>query len=297
MAGVPEAKFQEKRRRKPGRRRKRLQRRSLLTKLVLATLLAAALGVLLFYATLPSIEPLRQGDPPVTALMETRAAEAREKRRTARRTFLPVPLHEISPWLRHAVVNSEDARFFLHHGLDLTETQAALEKALQKGELGRGASTLTQQLAKNLWLGEQRSLLRKAREAVLATRLEELGKERILELYLNVVEWGEGVFGAEAAARTWYGVSAAQLSPEQAAVLAAMLPAPRKRSPKRPSAKLRVRATQVLELFGVYRQLGPAELQEARGRLQALLGPPLKGAAGRKAEQSEKSAVDGGAAR
>jgi monofunctional biosynthetic peptidoglycan transglycosylase len=259
--------------RKAGPRRKRLQRTSTFKKLALTALLFALASGAAFWLTLPSADPLREGDPPVTALMETRAVEARAKGRTARRTFLPVPMREISPWLRHAVVNSEDARFFLHKGFDLKETQSALEKALEKGQLGRGASTLTQQLAKNLWLSEEHSLTRKAREAVLATRLEALGKERILELYLNVVEWGEGIFGAEAAARTWFGVPASQLSPEQAAVLAAMLPAPRKRSPRKPSARLRARAAQVLELFGVYHQLGPVDLQAARERLQALLGP------------------------
>jgi monofunctional biosynthetic peptidoglycan transglycosylase len=204
--------------------------------------------------------------------MEARAAEARAKGRTSRRAWLPVPLGQVSPWLRDAVVNSEDARFYLHHGIDLVETQAALDRALDEGKLGRGASTLTQQLAKNLWLGEERSLLRKAREAALANRLEALGKERILELYLNVVEWGDGVYGAEAAARTWFHVAAADLSPEQAAVLAAMLPAPRKRSPRHPSARLHRRAEQVLELYGVYHQLPKAELQQARLRLRTLLG-------------------------
>jgi monofunctional biosynthetic peptidoglycan transglycosylase len=235
-----------------------------------ALLLAA--GAAWFWLTLPSIEPLRAGDPPPTALMEARAVEARAKGRTARRAWHPVPLGQISPWLRDAVVNSEDARFYLHHGIDLVETQAALDRALAEGKLGRGASTLTQQLAKNLWLGEERSLLRKAREAAMAHRLESLGKERILELYLNVVEWGDGVYGAEAAARTWFHVAPADLSPEQAAVLAAMLPAPRKRSPRRPSARLQRRAEQVLELYGVYHQLPKAELQQARLRLHSLLG-------------------------
>ncbi len=281
--------------RKPGPRRKRLQRRSLSARLVAGAILFGLASAAAFWLTLPSADPLREGDPPVTALMETRAAEARAKGRTARRTFLPVPLREISPWLRHAVVNSEDARFFLHGGFDLKETQAALEKALEKGQLGRGASTLTQQLAKNLWLSEEHSLTRKAREALLASRLEALGKERILELYLNVVEWGEGIFGAEAAARTWFGVPAAQLLPEQAAVLAAMLPAPRKRSPRKPSARLRTRARQVLELFGVYHQLGPIDLQAARERLQALLGPELHGSRkGRPGEQRPEERGDAG---
>jgi monofunctional glycosyltransferase len=257
-----------------GPTRRRLRRGSLLRVALRAALCALVLAPLLFWLTLPSLEPLREGTPPVTALMEARLGQAREEHRAARRAFSPVPLQAISPWLQSAVVNSEDARFFLHSGIDVAETKEALQKALETGKLGRGASTLTQQLAKNLWLGEERSLLRKAREAVLATRLEELGKERVLELYLNVAEWGEGVYGAEAAARAWFGIPAAQLGPEQAAVLAAMLPAPRKRNPRRPSARLRTRAFEVLSLYGLYRQLGPEELEAAKARLTALIGPP-----------------------
>src|SRR5205823_5776695 len=138
--------------------------------------------------------------------------------------------------------------------------------------LGRGASTLTQQLAKNLWLGEERSLLRKAREYFLAKRLETLGKDRILEIYLNVVEWGDGIYGADAAARVWFHKPAAEITPREAAVLAAMLPAPRKRNPRKPSRHLRERAQQILELYGTYRQLSAEELQAARERLRAMLG-------------------------
>lgn len=221
--------------------------------------------------------------------MDARAAEARAGGRRARRVWLPVPLERVSPWLQRAVVNSEDARFFLHGGVDVVETRAALEKALARGHLGRGASTLTQQLAKNLWLGEERSLWRKAREAVLASRLEALGKERVLELYLSVVEWGEGVWGAEAAARTWFGKPAAELDPAESAVLAAMLPAPRKRTPRRPSARMKARAAQVLDLFGLYRQLRHDELAQARARLQALLAPPAAPPAPRPQEEEPPS--------
>src|SRR5262249_24510159 len=157
-------------------------------------------------------------------------------------------LARISLWLQRAVVNSEDARFYEHDGIDLTQTGIALESAVERGQLGRGASTLTQQLAKNLWLGEQRSLWRKLGEAVLARRLEKLGKSRILELYLNVAEWGDGMYGADAAARVWFHKPAAQLQPEEAAVMAAMLPAPRKRSPLRPLPRLRERAREILDL-------------------------------------------------
>lgn len=205
-------------------------------------------------------------------MMDARASEAAQVGRRLRRSWVPVPLERISPWLQRAVLNSEDARFHLHHGLDLVETRSALEKALEEGKLGRGASTLTQQLAKNLWLGEERSLWRKVKEVELARRLETLGKERILELYLSVVEWGPGIWGAEAAARAHFSRSAAELGPAESAILAALLPAPRRRDPKHPSARLRTRAAQVLELYGLYRQLPLDELSRERARLKVLLG-------------------------
>jgi len=145
---------------------------------------------------------------------------------------------------------------------------------VEAGRLRRGASTITQQLAKNLWLGEERTLWRKLREAILARRLERLGKRRILELYLNVAEWGDGIYGADAAARVWFDKPASELLPEESAVLAAMLPAPRKRNPHRPSAALRKRAHEVLSLYSLYHELTPEELEQARWRLDAMFGPP-----------------------
>jgi monofunctional biosynthetic peptidoglycan transglycosylase len=236
-------------------------RRVLLVALLCAGAVAAAA-----WASLPSAGPLRDEAPATTALIETRAQQARDKGQAARRVQSWVPLRRISPWLQKAVVASEDARFFAHDGVDAVEAGEALR--------GRGASTITQQLAKNLWLGEERTLWRKLKEVLLARRLEALGKERILELYLNVVEWGPGLYGAEAAARTWFKKPAAELLPEEAAVLAAMLPAPRARNPRRPSLRLRARAAEVLELYGLYQQLSPAELAEARERLRRLLPVP-----------------------
>ena len=227
-----------------------------------------------FVLSLPSAEPLRDQWPATTALIEARAAQAKAKGLAARRVQRLVPLSRISPWLQRAVVDSEDARFWEHDGLDRVETETALRKAVERGKLGRGASTLTQQLAKNLWLGEERSLLRKAKELVLARRLEALGKPRDLELYQTVVEWGVGVYRAEAAARTWFRKQAADLSPEEAAVLAAMLPAPRSRNPRRPSLKLRSRAADVVELYGMYKQISPQQLAEVRERVSRLLPVP-----------------------
>ncbi|MCA1826728.1 MAG: transglycosylase domain-containing protein [Myxococcales bacterium] len=217
-----------------------------------------------FWLSLPSAEPLQRANPSTTALIESRFA------RNHRRNQHWVRLSEISPWLKQAVVNSEDARFFQHHGVDVVETGVAIEQAWE-GERVRGASTITQQLAKNLWLGDQRSVWRKVREYFLARRLETLGKDRILELYLNVAEWGNGIYGADAASRVWFGRPASDLLPEEAAVLAAMLPAPRKRNPRHPSDALRKRAAEVLDLFVVYKQLAPADAVDARSRMQGLL--------------------------
>jgi monofunctional biosynthetic peptidoglycan transglycosylase len=139
-----------------------------------------------------------------------------------------VPYQRISNELKRAIIVAEDAKFIEHDGFDWEGIQRALEKNQRRGRIVAGGSTITQQLAKNLFLSGERSLLRKGQEAVLASMLEAtMSKRRIFEIYLNVVEWGENVFGAEAAARHYFGASAAALEPEQAARLAAMLPRPR----------------------------------------------------------------------
>jgi monofunctional biosynthetic peptidoglycan transglycosylase len=139
-----------------------------------------------------------------------------------------VSYERISPNLKRAVVAAEDARFIDHEGFDWEGIQRAIEKNQKRGKPVAGGSTISQQLAKNLFLSGDRSLVRKGQEALITLMLEQtMSKRRILELYLNVAEWGEGVFGAEAAARHHFGVSAAQLTPAQAARLAAMLPRPR----------------------------------------------------------------------
>jgi monofunctional biosynthetic peptidoglycan transglycosylase len=220
---------------------------------------------------LPTAEEFKTKNPSTTALMQARAEEAVEEGRPVVRQQYWIPLSRMSRWLIDTVVNSEDARFFDHDGIDIVETEAALEKAVERGRLGRGASTITQQLAKNLWLGEDRTLSRKLREFILARRLEALGKERVLELYLNVAEWGDGIYGAEAASRYWFHKSAADIEPAEAALLAAMLPAPRKRSPQHPTRQLRRRAYRVLALYGMYHQLEGTDLRDARRRLLELL--------------------------
>jgi monofunctional biosynthetic peptidoglycan transglycosylase len=225
------------------------------------------------YVTLPSAEPLRTQNPKSTALIDQRAAEARAEGKKPRHRQQWVPLPSISKHAVLAVVLSEDASFYAHEGVDTKELEKALEEAVRKGRLGRGASTITQQLAKNLWLSTDRSLLRKLKELILARRLEEaLTKPRILTLYLNVVEWGNGVYGIEAGAREHFGVSASKLTVAQGAILASMLPAPRKRSPGSGSKALRKRAHWVVEQMQAVRHLSAEQAAAAHDDIDALLG-------------------------
>jgi monofunctional biosynthetic peptidoglycan transglycosylase len=177
---------------------------------------------------------LRYGDPPTTAVHAQRRAEAWFDGEPYTKRYTPVGLERISPHLQRAVVVAEDSRFYTHGGIDWRAVQDAMA---ERRRSIRGASTITQQLVKNLFLTTRRSVVRKALEGPLAYLAEiVLGKRRILELYLNVVEWGPGVYGAEAAARYHFGVAAARLDRPQAAGLAACLPDPRARTPVRASA-------------------------------------------------------------
>jgi monofunctional biosynthetic peptidoglycan transglycosylase len=178
------------------------------------------------------ILPLNIMQPPTTAMIVARAVQRKAAGVTPawpRRDV--VPRDSISPYLRRAVLAAEDDRFYLHWGFDLVEIEEAIDRAQRGGRL-RGASTITQQVAKNIFLWEGRSFVRKGYEAYLTLVLELcLSKDRILDLYLNLAEWGDGVFGAEAAARTHFGKSARALTAEEAARLAAVLPSPRRWSP------------------------------------------------------------------
>jgi monofunctional biosynthetic peptidoglycan transglycosylase len=168
-------------------------------------------------------------NPSSTAFMERQLEALRAGNRPARLRREWLPYARISEHLKRAVVAAEDARFLDHEGFDWQAIQQAMAKNEQRGKVVAGASTISQQLAKNLFLSGERSWPRKAEEAAITWMMEHvMSKRRILELYLNVAEWGEGVFGAEAAARYHFGVSAAALGPEQAAWLAAILPSPRR---------------------------------------------------------------------
>lgn len=170
----------------------------------------------------------RDHNPGATAFMDARIKKIREAKPVASLKHLWVPYEKISDNLKRAVLVAEDDKFIDHDGFDWEGIKKALEKNERRGKVVAGGSTISQQLAKNLFLSGDRSFIRKGQEAIITVMMESvLEKERILEIYLNVIEWGDGVFGAEAAARHHFGVTAAQLSPPQAAKLAAMVPRPR----------------------------------------------------------------------
>lgn len=238
-----------------------------LVKISFLTLIGAIFLWLLYeYLTFPDIKKLRTENPTTTALIEERLAKARAEGREPKKYMIWMPIDQISPNLQRSVIAGEDARFVEHNGFDWEAIQKAWEEAVKEGEkeakeegdydpndwipplpsFKRGASTITQQLAKNLYLSEERSLVRKLREAVITYFLErELSKKRILEIYLNVIEWGDGIYGAEAASRTYFKKSASDLTPAEAAYLSAMIPSPLnvfnpKKHPKRVARRQRI---------------------------------------------------------
>ena len=214
---------------------------------------AAVLFASLAYCwlTLPDVRPLRTQTPRTTAFMDLRRAQAEDAGRKPAFTQRVVSYSRISPTLVRAVLVAEDAAFFDHDGVDYEELRVSFWRNLQRGEISRGASTITQQLAKNLYLSPSRNPYRKLSELMIARRLEaELSKVRILELYLNLIEWGDGIWGAQAAAQRYFGISASALSAEQAALLAGAIINPRVYSPARTNARLLRRQQIILGRMG-----------------------------------------------
>jgi monofunctional biosynthetic peptidoglycan transglycosylase len=215
----------------------------------LALLAAVLLGGWIAYEvwTWPDVAALARRAPATTAFIDRYRAERRAAGRDPSVAWVWVPYTAISLDVKRAVVVAEDINFLAHRGFDLGEVGDALERAVERRELPRGASTITQQLAKNLWLSPSRNPLRKVREAILTWQLERtLSKRRILELYLNVVEVGRGVYGVEAGARRYFGRSAASLGPTEAAQLAATLPNPDEWHPGSASRAYRAHVERVL---------------------------------------------------
>jgi monofunctional glycosyltransferase len=213
---------------------RRARKRSFGRRLLRAVL---ALGIVFYGIIILSLVTLRRVNPPTTALQMERRVQALIGHREYRKSYAFAPLRDISPNLQHAVIAAEDARFYQHHGFDWKQVQIAIEDDTERGRR-RGASTITQQLVKNLFLGTSREIvyngIRKGVEFTIVPLTEGLlSKQRILELYLNVIEWGEGTYGAEAASLRYYGVPAKRVTREEAVELATVLPAPLRRKPGR----------------------------------------------------------------
>jgi monofunctional biosynthetic peptidoglycan transglycosylase len=218
---------------------------------VIGAMVAAFATVAYTWLTMPDIRPLKTTSPTVTAFMQIRAREAEAAGKPVRRRMRWVSYDHIAPDLKRAVLAAEDAAFFQHEGIDWDEVRASIKDTLRKGEPLRGASTITQQLAKNLYLSSSRNPYRKLKELFITRRLEaELPKRRILELYLNVIEWGDGIWGCETAAVTYFGVPASALSLDQATLLAAAVSSPRVFNPARPSARLLYAQRLILRRMG-----------------------------------------------
>ncbi len=203
------------------------------------------------YLTLPDVRRLATENPTSTAFTELRAREARAAGKTPRHVQRWIAYRRISPALTRAVLVAEDAAFWQHDGVDYDELQKSIEVDWARGQLTRGASTITQQLAKNLYLSPSKNPLRKFRELIIARRLEaELSKQRILELYLNVIEWGDGIYGADAAAQAYFHKSAAALGPSEAALMAGAIINPRVMNPLKPTRRLNRRQQIILGRMG-----------------------------------------------
>jgi len=250
-------------------------------------IVVVAFGLLLLWCSVPSTSALATENPTTTAFIDLRRAEGGKRFELEWKWR---PIGKISRYLRAAIIYAEDYNFYRHDGVDWAAIESAVESNLEKGSLSIGGSTITQQLAKNLYLSPSRSFIRKLRELLIAYSLEDnLSKQRILELYLNVVEWGDGVFGAEAAARHWYGKSAQSLTPAEAIRLAIALPNPFKRAPNIRSADLTKKSVRLTRLL---RMQGLIDEAQERATLDAVGAPDVKTLPARKRVVGAGSAAE-----
>jgi monofunctional glycosyltransferase len=252
----------------PRRRTASAKRRAAPLRIVgraLAGAIAAAVLWLGFLAvTVPDVRPLLDTAPEDTAFMRLRTRQAHDEGHPDRRDYRFVPYHRIAQTLKRAVLVTEDSGFWAHEGIELEALKDALEANLAKGTVVRGGSTITQQLAKNLYLSESKNPVRKVQELMITHRLERLlSKRRILEVYLNVVEWGGGTWGAEAASRHYFRKPASSLGAAEAALLAGALISPNRYSPANPPARLRRRQQMILRRMGMRDAPVPPAEQDA----------------------------------
>lgn len=243
---MPQSKRRSASPRKP---RKRNRAVSFIIRLVLVVILLP-IAFVGFYLLYPNVSALKENNPEKTAFMRYREREWKQEEIDRKIVHSWVPIGKISPAVVKAVIISEDDKFWTHDGFDIEALEEAARKNLERKEFAFGASTISQQLAKNLYLTPTKSVFRKVKEAIITWRLERtLSKRRIIELYLNVAEWGEGIFGIEAAARHYYHKPAAALNAQQAAHLAAVLPNPRKWNPTGGSRLVERRARRIYTIM------------------------------------------------
>jgi monofunctional biosynthetic peptidoglycan transglycosylase len=248
-------------------------------------LIVGAIGTLAMWCSVPNTSSLAGENPASTAFIELRRDEAEAAGRKFELRWQWRPIGKISRYLRAAIIYAEDYNFYRHDGVDWAAIEDAIEANLDKGSLAIGGSTITQQLAKNLYLSPSRSFLRKAREMLIAFSLEDdLSKQRILELYLNVVEWGDGIFGAEAASRYWFGHTSQTLSPAEAVRLAIALPNPFERAPNIRKPELTRKAVRLIHLL---RMQGLIDEAQERTALDQVGGPGEKTLQGPRKPKSE----------
>ncbi len=243
--------------------------KKLILLIFVAGLLAGATGVLWLYLSLPNVSYLKSQNPKTTALIDQRQREAQGsgKEFKVRQTW--VGFDSMPVLLKETVRVAEDARFYEHEGIDYEEMNEAVKKNIEQGRWARGASTITQQLAKNLYLSTEKSLIRKLKEYFLALRLErDLSKNRIFHLYLNVIEFGPGIFGVEAAARHYFGKSVGQLSLEEIVRLTAVIPKPLVESPTRNSRWLKWRAGWLLSTLHKTGRINSDQYHQVSGRFK-----------------------------
>jgi len=226
-------------------------------------------GLLMIYSSLPDVGNLTTNNPRTSALMVQRFREAKENRQDLVIRQQWVSFDEIPKLLKDTIRVTEDAAFFQHRGVDFGELKAALKTNWQKGKYVRGASTITQQLAKNLYLSTDKSLIRKIKEVLIAGRLEnQLGKQRIFELYLNVIEFGPGIFGVQAAASNFFNKDVSRLNLEEMVRLTAVIPKPLKETPTVNSSWVNWKAAWILDTLRRYKYIDDNEYQVVKERFE-----------------------------
>jgi monofunctional biosynthetic peptidoglycan transglycosylase len=230
-------------------------------KIFLILIILSILG-LIYLLFFPDISRLKKENPKKTSFMEYRERVSGKKGRSYKITQIWVPLSTVPSYFIKAALIAEDDKFWSHEGFDFEAIKKAIEKDIKKGKFAFGGSTITQQLARNLYLTPEKALLRKIKEAIITWRIERvITKKRILELYLNVVEWGDGIFGIEAASRYYYNKPSSELTPEESARLVAVLPNPKRYSPTGESKYIEMRARLILDIMKM-RGIIPPEYEE-----------------------------------